>query len=152
MQRLRRVRLKLLIFCLLTVILSATGIVYAKEMIVEKNYNNKSEIPENITENENGIPLYSIERVGELYKVIFRNQTEEEIRRANEFIKCKPISYEKTVRKYFIKSFSSIPENMDYSEYNNEFDCMVNGKLDLISVSVFRKEYIAEYSGMLTNK
>ncbi|ROR28172.1 hypothetical protein EDD66_105111 [Mobilisporobacter senegalensis] len=152
MKFLKKGKFNLLIFSLLVFVLGATGIVYAKEITVEKIYKSKSEIQESITEKENVIPLYSLEKVGDSYKVIYRNQTEEEIKKDNELLNNEPISYEKKVRNYYYKSVSSIPESIDYSEYNNEYEYMFIGKLDLISVTACGKDYIAEYKGILSNK
>lgn len=148
----KKSKFNLLILSLLMFVLSATGLVYAKEVTVEKIYKSKSEIQENITQNESVIPLYSLEKMNDAYKVIYRNQTEEEIKRENELLNYEPISYEKKVRNYYYESVSSIPESVGYSEYNNDYEYMFSGKLDLISVTACGKEYIAEYKGTLTNK
>lgn len=151
MSFLKKDKFKLLIFSLLLFILGSTGIIYAKELTVEKVYKNKNEIQENITQNENVIPLYSLEKVGDNYKIIYRNQTKEEIEKDNEILNNEPISYEKKVRNYY-KSVSLIPESIDYSEYNDEYEYMFSGKLDLATVTACGKEYIAEYKGYLKNK
>lgn len=156
MKLFHKMQSRLFIFGLCIFLLGAAGIVSAEQIIVEMNLKSIKQIQESTIVDKKVIPLYSFEKVDDNYKVIYRSQTEEELKREKELLDAKPISYEKEVKNYHYESLSSIPENIDYSEYSNEHESMFSGELELQSIEVYEiynnRQYLAEYKGLITNK
>lgn len=148
----KKVKNRVIIFCLVSAILGTSGVVYAKNSGIVYFYNSKNEIQDSITTKENTIvPFYSLEKVDDTYKVVYSEQTEEELEQASKVSPYVDTSYEKIITKIYT-SLSSIPETSYYSEYNNTYQSTFDGTLYLDSVEVstdIYKKFIVTFKGSI---
>lgn len=146
----KKTNIKLLTLILLLSILGTTGVIYAKNLEIEKYYSTLSEIKENIITSDNiTVPFYSLKKIDDKYKVVYKELPGEVLENSSNIDSSKNLSYEKSIIKNYYNTVSLIPEYVDYSEYNNEFNSTFSGTLYLKTINVYENVYVAKYIGVI---